>query len=694
MKTRNTKHTERRKNRKIAAVVAALLVVVMSVTSVAYAANGGSLIDAVASLFGIETQAADAGQWTSDPDTHDSWFSGEDGVSTGDNANDSTRNTGRIWTDKSVYTENVTLSSQSGEEAFTIENDEGTALVGLSALSSAANISGQTTINRPLDIVLVLDVSGSMDDQLVSYSYNPTYSVNEGRTYFVQNEDGSYTQVDAVYDWGWGGREFDHWEVNGQTVEPMRGSWDTGSGRIQFYTRQQASSVSKMDALKSAVNSFIAETGTENAGISNPANQHRISLVKFAGDNMRYAIGDNTYQDGWNNYNYTQVVSDFSTDTTALTNAVNGLDAAGATAADYGFDGSVAADAIDSAYTLKQGGTTVYSIGVMSGANPSDTTTDFNRYMNAVSSNYPSAQANGSWNSLQLGNRVSENDQYYYAADSSESLNSIFEAIRDSFGSGATSPIESNDNIGGEPVGYLTFTDTLGDYTEVKNFKSIVFAGQEFTQVSSTPSDDGTSTTYTFEGRVDNGTGEGIVYPGEHNLSDIEITVTHGTTTQQGDTVTVRIPSTMIPMRLYTAESNTVDGETTTETSVLPAYPIRVYYTVGMKANLVDASGNLDASQIDSNYIATVYNVTVTVTDDLQGHLVATVTGEGGNELNMTFNNKYTKPAEPQNPDDDGTPKAVQTGDTTPIIPTVIAVLVSLAAIAAVVVIIMRRRRR
>ena len=150
----------------------------------------------------------------------------------------------------------------------------------------------------------------------------------------------------------------------------------------------------------------------------------------------------------------------------------------------------------------------------------------------------------------------------------------------------------------------------------------------------------------------------------------------------------------MIPMRLYTAESNTVDGETTTETSVLPAYPIRVYYTVGMKANLVDASGNLDASQIDSNYIATVYNVTVTVTDDLQGHLVATVTGEGGNELNMTFNNKYTKPAEPQNPDDDGTPKAVQTGDTTPIIPTVIAVLVSLAAIAAVVVIIMRRRRR
>ena len=96
-------------------------------------------------------------------------------------------------------------------------------------------------------------------------------------------------------------------------------------------------------------------------------------------------------------------------------------------------------------------------------------------------------------------------------------------------------------------------------------------------------------------------------------------------------------------------------------------------------------------------YDNTVYNVTITVTDDGNGSLSASVdTGD----KDLVFTNKYTKPAEPQKPDDskpapaDGTPKAVQTGDTTPIIPTVIAVLVSLAAIAAVVVIIMRRRRR
>ena len=602
------------------------------------------IVDGVRAAFGVET-LAEEGQWASDPDTHDDWYSGENGVSSGDNAGDSTRNTGRIWTDKSVYTSDVQLTSQSGETTFEIKNDEGTALVGLSALSSAANISGQTTINQPLDIVLVLDVSGSMDNDLSSgWVYSATYNINEKSwtTYFVQNEDGSYSEVDRITTGGWI-PQFSHWEVDGREVTPMTSADDTSSGHVQFYTRRWET-MSKMDALKNAVNSFISATGAENAQITNPNNQHRIALVKFAGDQMRYSIGDDTYRDGGYNYNYTQVVSDFSTDTTALTNDVEGLHAAGATAADYGFtladgvmeggrhgsatytgardnaqkvvifftdgepnhdngfNGGVAASAVNTAYRLKQNNVSVYSIGVMTGADPSDTSGDFNKYMNAVSSKYPDAQVNDGWNRFSLSDPVGDTE-YYYAADSSESLNAIFEAIRDSFGSSATSPIESNDNIGGEPVGYLTFTDTLGDYTEVKNFKSIVFAGEEFTQVSANTSDDGSITTYVFQGSVDNGNDEGVVYPGSHNLSDIEITVTHGTTMQQGDTVEVQIPSTMLPMRLYTAESNTVDGETTTTTDVLPAYPIRVYYTVGLKNDLVDAEGNLDASQIDGGYI-------------------------------------------------------------------------------------------
>ena len=113
MKTRNTKHTERRKGSKIAAgVIAALLVVVMGISTIAYAAGGNGLGDAVASRCGSETQA-ETGAWVSDSDTHDEWYGDDYGVST--QGGDSTKNTGRVWTDKSVYTENVQLTSEGGE---------------------------------------------------------------------------------------------------------------------------------------------------------------------------------------------------------------------------------------------------------------------------------------------------------------------------------------------------------------------------------------------------------------------------------------------------------------------------------------------------------------------------------------------------------------------------------------------------
>lgn len=269
-----------KKARKLRAGLLALVVALAMVVAIPGFAQG--IVDGVRAAFGVET-LAEEGQWASDPDTHDAWYSGEDGVSSGDNAGDSTRNTGRIWTDKSVYTSNVELTSSSGEKTFEIKNDEGTALVGLSALSSAANISGQTTINQPLDIVLVLDVSGSMDNELSSgWVYSATYNINENgwTSYFVQNEDGSYTEVDRVTTGEWWNPQFSHWEVDGREVTPMTSADDTSSGHVQFYTRRWET-VSKMDALKNAVNSFISATGTENAQITNPDNQHRIALVKI-----------------------------------------------------------------------------------------------------------------------------------------------------------------------------------------------------------------------------------------------------------------------------------------------------------------------------------------------------------------------------------------------------------------------------
>lgn len=101
-------------------------------------------------------QAAAAKNTVADDVTINKWHDSEA-------LDDSTKNVGRIWTDKSVSTGDVTLTSKTRETADIKKKDGSDFLVGLSALSSTAKIMGQTTV--PLDIVLVLDVSGSMDDQ-------------------------------------------------------------------------------------------------------------------------------------------------------------------------------------------------------------------------------------------------------------------------------------------------------------------------------------------------------------------------------------------------------------------------------------------------------------------------------------------------------------------------------------------------
>ena len=71
-----------------------------------------------------------------------------------------TENIGRIWTDKSVYNDSVILPGigDTGSPIPITKPEESDFMVGLSALSSTSNTSMTTSV--PLDIVLVLDVSG------------------------------------------------------------------------------------------------------------------------------------------------------------------------------------------------------------------------------------------------------------------------------------------------------------------------------------------------------------------------------------------------------------------------------------------------------------------------------------------------------------------------------------------------------
>lgn len=283
-----------------------------------------------------------------------------------------------------------TLSAPAREKTVTA-NGDGTYKVALNVTGAKSEDTGEIVTNQPLDIVLVLDVSGSMADNL--------------------------------------------------------------SGGPK-----------KIDALKTAVNGFIDATADENATISDRSQRNRIALVKFAGEESP-EVGNDT---DWQGYNYTQIVSNLTDEVSGLTDTVKGLRASGATSADYafdraeealayqpranakkvvifftdgepnhgrGFDPDVAATAVNEAKSLKDAGTTIYSIGVVSGANPGDASSDLNKYMHGISSNYPDATATSGkhlWGekfwSVNLGGRA-ENSSYYKAATDAGQLNNIFESI-------------------------------------------------------------------------------------------------------------------------------------------------------------------------------------------------------------------------------------------------------------------------
>ena len=113
----------------------------------------------------VEAYTVENAKTVSDPDTSNNW---QNVLSSEGQA--STKNIGRIWTDKTVTTDDYKFADGSPLDGKTISKDSNAEfLVGLSALSSTSNLKEMVQTSTPLDIVLVLDVSGSMDDNFGSY---------------------------------------------------------------------------------------------------------------------------------------------------------------------------------------------------------------------------------------------------------------------------------------------------------------------------------------------------------------------------------------------------------------------------------------------------------------------------------------------------------------------------------------------
>ena len=362
--------------------------------------------------------------------------------------------------------------------------DDGTYTINLEAYATGKTTTTITKEAVPLDIVLVLDQSGSMSDDMgytytledkTSYSYD---DINSSARYYLDT-DGNYYKVQSekngIASWRkyylFYKKDGTSYYLNGNEVTTNKRECNyTGSGDTiwasQLYSR---TITTKLSALKDAVSNFV---GVVKEKATTDKVNHRIAMVGFASES---GYGDNTEilsVDGSNSgsvgvsYNSNEYADakqnafqDTSTDAgnTMLNNAINALDANGATRADLGmtmakdildanslgddsrrkqlvimftdgkptswdtFDENIANDAIGTSKSLKDQGTTVYTIGVFNGADPSSTS-DVNKYMNYVSTNYPSAE------NLKTSGKGGNNG-YYLAATSADGLNKIFTSI-------------------------------------------------------------------------------------------------------------------------------------------------------------------------------------------------------------------------------------------------------------------------
>ena len=441
-----------------------------------------------------------------DPDTTGRWQY----WASGGEQDQTTRYVGRIWTDKTV------------EPA---EDEKSDFVTTLSTMSSTSDTTSLVT--KPLDIVMVLDASGSMDKSM-------------------------------------GG--------NDQTK--------------------------RITALKNAASSFIDAIAEQNAKIEDDSKQHQVAIVKFAGPRADW-VGNDTYWKSGYRYNYSQTMKKLTPctgdDATSLKSTVNSISPNGTTRADYGlqladgvfssgradakkivvffadgsptsssgFQASVADSAVKSAKSLKNKGADIYTIGIFNGANPAADPTNYwtsneNKFMHAVSSNYPNAT---SCTTNELGKRT-ENSDFYKAASNADELKKVFDDISSSITSGKGSPTQIEDGYDESKSGYITFSDELGDFMQVDAFVSAQINGVTFDGATKTTK--GNTDTYEFSGVA----------------RDLVITVERSANAQQGDIVTVKIPASLIPLIRYHVDMENGIFE---RTSLNDIKPIQIKYTSSVK---------------------------------------------------------------------------------------------------------------
>lgn len=462
-----------------------------------------------------------------------------------------TQNIGRIWTDKTVSTNDIGIS---GAMSATVSKGNSDFITALSVLSSTSNIASTST--TALDIVLVLDASGSMDDDMTGGKRID--ALKNAANAFI---DEIATQNASISDAS---------KQHQVSIVKFAGEKSNKVGNDTYrkggYTYNYSQVMKSMTACSETTKSSFKDT---------------INAIKPAGA-TNAAAGMELAQGQTSKRSDAKKIVIFFTDGTPTTQSE--------------FSNGVASDAIAAAKTMKDAGASVYTIGIFDGANPSagvnaSGTSNENKFMQAASSNYPAAAytytqywLSGEWK-WSFGDRA-EGSDFYKSASSASELSKIFEDISKEIVKGAGYPTDAREGFEMSD-GYITFDDSLGSYMQVDAFKAIVVNNHVFSDVTKTTTD--TADTYTFVGTTElNGK--------TASLGNIVITVTKSSDAATGDKVQVKVPAGLIPLRNFNV------NETAGAMTVSDTYPLRVFFTSSIKPDALALVANPDEAM--AKYIA------------------------------------------------------------------------------------------
>ena len=552
-----------------------------------------------------------------DTTTYTDW---EDLFGVGGSAYLTTKDIGRIWTDKSVSTQDIKLPGTTieGLTNNTVEKEAGADfLVALSGLGSAATIVDRVSV--PIDTVLILDMSPKMGDPDAKAEAMLTATESAIRTLMAANPNNrvaviGYSDRASVLlplDHYQNGTEAEYFSYaprgvgTGGTVtayginssaNPVENTFDI-NGRLSGTDKYTQSGIylgaqqllnadttvrvggAQVDRAPQIILLSEGEPKDGDTNITAPPTTNSNNIQKFEpGD-----VGDR---------NETRHAQSFAMMMTAAY-------VKGQVADHYTHEGAFITIGVDPD-TADAPNLARLCLNPKGELSSNTHANDFNNYFNdyqtkssveimryyrgignstATFSDFPASVTS-----------LAYNDAYYEVTDvdNAEAWKEIFDEIANDIATQApTSPTETPEGAegtGGES-GFITFTDKLGPYMKVVGAPTVLYGDHA---VKATTSDNGA--TYTFTGTV-----EGNEIYGAADLSDLELTVTTDGDTQ---TLTWKVPASLIPLRTVTAESATnALGETThTIQQNQEAYPIRLFYSV-------DRDDAVTFDQDDNDYL-------------------------------------------------------------------------------------------